>query len=304
MTGTVVRSTGSWYQVRLMSGEVIDCRLRGKFKQEDKKITNPIAVGDQVQIAISTDKDYLIEGIEDRSNYVIRVSPKKKGHYHLLAANIDQAVVIASLKRPRTSLGFIDRFLVTLETFRIPGIIIINKSDLYDQVEIDALEETLSLYRSIGYKIVLTSFQDKGTDDVKSFFKTKTTLITGHSGTGKSTLINLLSPEAHQSISKISDFAKKGVHTTTFAEMFAINSDSFVIDTPGIKELGLAEIAEDELSHYFPEMRAFLGACKFHNCRHVNEPGCAIQEAVEEGKISMSRYSSYLSMLENYDNRR
>ena len=222
----------------------------------------------------------------------------------MIAANVDQAVLIASQKRPRTSLGFIDRFLVTLEAFRIPGYLLINKSDLYSKEEQVALRGIMELYESIGYQTMMTSFIEGLPDRVGDWLQAKTTLLSGHSGSGKSTLINLLQPNAHQQIGEISDFADKGVHTTTFAEMFSLDADTHVIDTPGIKELGLAEITAEELSHYFPEMRNLMGQCKFNNCRHVDEPSCAVQEAVQSGHIALSRFESYLSMMQEDDNRR
>lgn len=304
MKGLVVKSTGSWYRVRLGDGQEIEARLRGRQKLEEKKITNPIAVGDRV-ILDSIGDEWMIAEIEERENYIIRQSPRKKHHDHLIAANVDQAVMIATLKMPKTSLGFIDRFLVTLEAFRIPGIIIFNKMDLLDDEEQDDTGYLCFLYeQKVGYKCLKTSFIEGVADEVKDLFKGKVTLLSGHSGAGKSTLINLLIPEAHQKISEISNFANKGVHTTTFAEMFFMDRKSAIIDTPGIKELGLAEIDPEELAHFFPEMRAHLGDCKFHNCLHVNEPGCVIKEALETGAVSMERYTSYLSMLEGDDNRR
>lgn len=305
MKGFVIKSTGSWYSVRLEDGSDINARLRGRQKQEEKKITNPIAVGDNV-IVEPFGSEWMIETILDRENYIIRQSPRKKHHDHLIAANVDQAVMIATLKMPKTSLGFIDRFLVTLEAFRIPGVIIFNKMDLLNEEEQDEANYLSFLYeKKVGYRCLRTSFTETGvTDEIMELFRGKKTLLSGHSGAGKSTLINQLVPDADQKISKISGFANKGVHTTTFAEMFFLDGDSAIIDTPGIKELGLAEIAPEELGHYFPEMRELLGDCKFHNCLHVNEPGCAVKAALEEGKISDERYISYLSMLEAEDNRR
>ncbi len=305
MRGLVTKSTGSWYRVLLDQGTEVDARIRGKFKLENKKITNPIAVGDYVGLEENAG-EYVIVEIEERENYIIRQSPRKKHHDHLIAANVDQAVLIATLKMPRTSLGFIDRFLVTLEAFRIPGIILFNKTDLLTEEEKDEVGYLCFLYeKHVGYKCLQTSFIENGlTEDLRSLFQGKKTLLSGHSGAGKSTLINLLFPDIDQKVSEVSSFANKGVHTTTFAEMFLIDEDSAVIDTPGIKELGLSEIDPEELAHYFPEMRDLLGQCKFHNCIHTNEPGCAVKAAVEEGIISEERYYSYMSMLESDDNRR
>ena len=303
MDGVIIKSTGSWYSVRLQDGKEVKARLPGRFKLESKKISNPIAVGDKVEL-LPEAENFIIEVITPRKNYIVRKSPKKKHFSHMIAANIDQAVLIASHKRPRTSLGFIDRFLVTLEAFRIPGYLLINKSDLYSKEEQTALRGIMELYESIGYQTMMTSFIEGVPHQVGDWLQAKTTLLSGHSGSGKSTLINLLQPNAHQQIGEISDFANKGVHTTTFAEMFSLDADTHVIDTPGIKELGLAEITAEELSHYFPEMRNLMGQCKFNNCRHVDEPSCAVQEAVQTGDIALSRFESYLSMMQEDDNRR
>ena len=303
MDGVIIKSTGSWYSVRLQDGKEVKARLPGRFKLESKKISNPIAVGDKVEL-LPEAENFIIEVITPRKNYIVRKSPKKKHFSHMIAANIDQAVLIASHKRPRTSLGFIDRFLVTLEAFRIPGYLLINKSDLYSKEEQTALRSIMELYESIGYQTMMTSFIEGVPHQVGDWLQAKTTLLSGHSGSGKSTLINLLQPNAHQQIGDISDFANKGVHTTTFAEMFSLDADTHVIDTPGIKELGLAEITAEELSHYFPEMRNLMGQCKFNNCRHVDEPSCAVQEAVQTGDIALSRFESYLSMMQEDDNRR
>ena len=303
MDGVIIKSTGSWYLVRLQDGKEVKARLPGRFKLENKKISNPIAVGDKVEL-LPEAENFIIEVITPRKNYIVRKSPKKKYFAHMIAANVDQAVLIASHKRPRTSLGFIDRFLVTLEAFRIPGYLLINKSDLYSKEEQAALRGIMELYESIGYQTMMTSFIEGVPHQVGDWLKAKTTLLSGHSGSGKSTLINLLQPNAHQQIGEISDFADKGVHTTTFAEIFSLDADTHVIDTPGIKELGLAEITAEELSHYFPEMRNLMSQCKFNNCHHVDEPSCAVQEAVQSGHIALSRFESYLSMMQEDDNRR
>ncbi|MEQ9467539.1 MAG: ribosome small subunit-dependent GTPase A [Ekhidna sp.] len=304
MRALITKSTGLWYEA-FAEGKKYIARLRGKFKLEDKKLTNPIAVGDWVEIEPNpqANNEWVITQIHVRENYVIRSSPRKKGHDHLIASNIDQGVLIVTLKKPRTSVGFIDRFLITLESFRIPGVILFNKKDLYSNKDLVRYEELKAIYEQIGYQVELTQF-DSGIDQgVSAIFKGKTSLLAGHSGSGKSTLINLLIPEANQEVSEVSDFANKGVHTTTFAELFFVDDSSAVIDTPGIKELGLSEIEDEELSHYFPEMRQFLGKCKFHNCLHENEPGCAVKAAVGEA-ISLMRYESYLSILRNEDNRK
>lgn len=307
LKGTVVKSMGLWYVVADSHGKEYNCRLKGKFKLQDKKITNPIAVGDEVAIAEDGGNEdaWIIEDILPRTNYIVRKSPKKKGFSHIIASNIDQAVLIATLATPKTSFGFIDRFLVTAEAFRIPASILFNKMDLLSNEEKDELDAKLSEYESIGYGVFASSVTaNKGLDTFISSLSGKTTLLSGHSGVGKSTLINHLIPHANQKISEISGFSNKGIHTTTFAERFSIDNHTHIIDTPGIKELGLAEIEKDELTHYFPELRDLFGSCRFHNCSHTHEPGCAIEEAYKDGRISGSRYESYLSMLMGDDNRR
>lgn len=304
MEALVTKSTGLWYEVRYNDVTYI-ARLRGKFKLQNLKLTNPIAVGDWVSIEPNqqVENEWVITAIHDRKNYVIRASPRKKRHDHLIASNIDQGVLIATLRSPRTSVGFIDRFSIALESFRIPMILIFNKSDLYKPKDMDYYEMLKTIYESIGYRVFLTSFKEDISDEVGEIFHNKVSLLAGHSGSGKSTLVNALIPEANQETNEISDFADKGVHTTTFAEMFWMDSGTQIIDTPGIKELGLSAIEEEELSHYFPELRKFLGACKFHNCLHVNEPGCAVKQAIGS-EISPLRYESYLSMLSGSDNRK
>ncbi|WP_425390617.1 ribosome small subunit-dependent GTPase A [Ekhidna sp.] len=304
MKALVTKSTGLWYEVQ--SGqERLVARLRGKFKLDDKKLTNPIAVGDFVEVEDNqqVEGEWVITKIYPRENYVLRESPRKKGHDHLIASNIDLGVLIVTLKKPRTSIGFIDRFLITLEAFRIPGVILFNKKDIYSAKDFDKYEELKKIYTEIGYQVFLCQFDKEVETEVQSLFQNRISLLSGHSGAGKSTLINQIIPNAKQEVSEISDFANKGVHTTTFAELFWLNDKSAIIDTPGIKELGLSEIEDEELSHYFPEMRQYLGECKFHNCLHENEPGCKIKEAVGES-ISVSRYESYLSILRTEDNRR
>lgn len=305
--GIVFRSTGSWYEVRDKNRIMYQCRLKGKFKIQNLKVTNPIAVGDVVGFEIEDEETLTgtINEIELRKNYIIRQSVHKTAHGHLIATNMDQAILIVTLTFPKTSLGFIDRFLVSSEAFRIPTILVFNKIDLADEDDREMHEALMYLYESLGYQCLLTStITGEGMDKLKEILDKKYSLFSGHSGVGKSSLLNNLVPELDLATSEISTFANKGVHTTTFAEMFEIWEDTYLIDTPGIKELGLIDLENEHISHYFPEMRKKLGDCKFHNCQHINEPKCAVKEAVGNGEISESRYASYLSMMEGNDNRR
>ncbi|GAB3163850.1 ribosome small subunit-dependent GTPase A [Telluribacter humicola] len=303
-----MRSTGSWYDVRdKEDGHVWKCRLKGKFKIRDLKVTNPIAVGDRVQYDIEDEVENtgIILDILPRDNYIIRQSVHKTAHSHLLAANVDQAVLIATLVFPRTSLGFIDRFLVTAESFRIPAVLIFNKQDLLNDEAKEFQQELMDLYESLGYRCLTTTAIDReGLDEFAQLLDGKISLLSGHSGVGKSSLVNAIAPDLDLRTQNVSTFANKGVHTTTFAEMFELGPDTYLIDSPGIKELGLADMQPSEISHYLPEMRERLNECRFHNCLHVNEPGCAVKDAVENGEIAISRFESYLSMLGNQDNRK
>lgn len=302
-----MKSTGSWYSVLTEGKQIFQCRLRGKFKIKGLKVTNPIAVGDRVVIEIEDEVENtgIITDILLRENYIIRKSTRKTQHGHIIAANIDQAILVATLVFPRTSLGFIDRFLVSAESFRIPSVIIFNKTDLLDDEQKDYQQGLMELYEQIGYIcLAITAFEEEDVQRVRETIHESTSLFSGHSGVGKSTLLNKLDVDINQKTAQVSTFANKGVHTTTYAEMFMLGENTFVIDTPGIKELGLMDINEGELSHYFPEMRALLGECKFYNCTHTHEPGCAVRDAVDNGEIASSRYYNYLSMLENEDNRR
>lgn len=307
MEGKVIKSTGSWYHVLAEDGKEYNCRLRGKFKIKGLKVTNPVAVGDKVQLEIEDveEETGVITDIQPRENYIIRKSTRKKYHGHILATNIDRAVLVATLVLPRTSLGFIDRFLVSADSFRIPALIIFNKKDLLEEAQRAQQQELMEMYESIGYRCMeISAFDQQDVARVKEVLRGKTSLFSGHSGVGKSTLLNQLDPDIAQKTAEVSTFANKGVHTTTYAEMFETEPGTFIIDTPGIKELGLMDINEGEISHYFPEMRDLLGECKFHDCTHTHEPGCVVMDAVEEGQIAGSRYLSYLSMLENEDSHR
>ncbi len=303
----IMRSTGSWYEIITDQKEIFKGRLPGKFKLKNFKVTNPIAVGDYVDFTIenTAEQTVLIDKIHPRENYMIRKSVHKTGHGHMIAANIDQSILVVTLVLPRTSMGFIDRFLVSCEAFRIPAVLVFNKIDLYDEALYAYQQDLISIYESLGYKCILTSVQTgQGIEDFKNILKNKKSLISGHSGVGKSSLVNLIAPDLELKTGDISDFSLKGKHTTTFAEMFELEPDTYIIDTPGIKELGIFDMEEEEISHYFPEMRDLLGHCRFHNCKHFNEPGCTIIQQVEKGKIALSRYESYLSMLINEDSRR
>lgn len=308
MTGLVLRSTGSWYEVQDLELLTIwKCRLKGKFKHLDLKVTNPVAVGDVVDVEIENEQQRtaIISAIHTRENYIARRSVHKTGHAHILAANLDQAALVVTLTFPKTSLGFIDRFLVTTESFRIPTLLVFNKQDILAPEWLDLQEDIVSLYRGIGYDCLLTdALSGAGLDTLKAKLLGKKTLLSGHSGVGKSTLMNQLYPGLNLKTQQVSTYANKGVHTTTFAEMHACGEDTYIIDSPGIKELGLSGIAPEEISHFFPEMRSLLNTCRFHNCLHVEEPGCSVKQAVAEDRIGISRYESYLSMLSNQDNRR
>ncbi|TPE40587.1 ribosome small subunit-dependent GTPase A [Pontibacter mangrovi] len=307
MKGVVVKSTGSWYLVRDEDGKLHRARLRGKFKIKGLKVSNPLAVGDRVEFEVETtgEDTAVIYKIEDRENYIIRQSTHKSAHSHIIAANLDLALLIVTLVSPRTSFGFIDRFLVTAEAYDIPAMLIFNKTDLYDEDVKEYQRQISYMYEKIGYlSLAVSALNNEGIDEIKALLHGKTTLLSGHSGVGKSSLINLIVPDLELKTSEISGFSDKGVHTTTFAEMFEIDPETFVIDTPGIKELGIVDIPPAELSHFFPEMRERLNQCRFNNCTHFNEPGCAIIEAVRQNEISLSRYESYLSMLHGQDNRK
>lgn len=307
MKGLVMRSTGSWYEVLDENKHTWKCRLRGKFKIKGLKTSNPIAVGDRVLFDMEdkVENTGIIHDITQRENYIIRKSVHKTAQGHILAANLDQAVVIMTLNYPRTSLGFLDRFLVSAESFRIPTIIVFNKVDLLSEEEKEYLVDLATMYDEIGYPSIFTSATANiGIQEFEDILKNKISLISGHSGVGKSTLVNQISPELDLKTKEISTFANKGVHTTTFSTMFEISENSYIIDTPGIKELGLIDIEKAELSHFFPEMRELLNKCKYHNCKHINEPQCAVIQAVKDGNIQASRYSSYLSMMDDDDNRR
>lgn len=302
MKGLVTKSTGSWYQVLGDDGNNYNCRIKGKFRTKDIKTTNPVAVGDRVDIELEPEQDTaVIIRLQERRNYIIRKSVNLSKQAQILAANLDQAFLVVTLASPPTSLGFIDRFLVTAEAYDIPAGLIFNKLDLFSDAGLGILKDYQAIYENIGYPCFeVSALESTNIDHIKSLFKDKTTLLSGHSGVGKSTLINAVYPEAKLRTGDISDWSDKGKHTTTFAEMIILPFGGQLIDTPGIRELGIIDIGQQELSHFFPEMRAMMNTCRFNNCRHVNEPGCRIVAAVEEGEIEPSRYDSYLSIY--YDN--
>ncbi|MCW5910054.1 MAG: ribosome small subunit-dependent GTPase A [Cyclobacteriaceae bacterium] len=305
MTGRVLKSTGSWYEVAGEDTLQYACRVRGKLRLEGFKESNPIAVGDRVAFE-AIGKEGIITEILPRDNHMLRQSVKRTGHASVLAANIDQVLILATLRQPRTSLGFIDRVLVSAESFRIPQLIVFNKKDLLNEDELRELNQLSIAYQETGTAVLLISAaHDPDLTPIKDRLQNKVTLIAGHSGVGKSTLLNRLFPQLELATGAISGYSEKGTHTTTFAEMFRLNETTFIIDTPGIKEWGLMDMDKQEISDYFPEMRELRLDCKFGSrCLHLNEPKCAILHAVETGSIAASRYQSYVSMVTGEDNRK
>jgi ribosome biogenesis GTPase len=284
--------------VRTGDGSIVECRLKGKIRLDGRKSTNPIAVGDLVDIETDKEGDTAITKIHERRNYIIRKSINLSKQVQIIASNLDQAVLIATLVAPRTSMGFIDRFLVTAEAYDIPAKIVFNKKDILGEELLPLQQEVIDMYRSVGYDCYLVSAFDKNDiEQLKDLLKDKTTLVTGHSGVGKSSLINGIEPSLDIKTGDISEAHLKGMHTTTFAELHALSFGGNIIDTPGIKELGLVEMKKEEIGHYFPEIRDLMNDCRFNNCIHVNEPGCAVIKAMEEGRIYAERYHSYLSIL-------
>ncbi len=302
-----MKSTGSWYLVRTDNGTLYRCRLRGKIKLKDLKVSNPVAVGDVVEFDLEEagEDTGTIHRIADRENYIIRKSTHKTAHSHIIAANIDRALLVVTLVSPRTSFGFIDRFLITAEAYDIPVTIIYNKSDLYDAETAQYQQQILKMYAQISYPgIICSTVSGQGILEIQELLAGHKILFSGHSGVGKSTLINQLAPGLELKTTEISDYSDKGKHTTTYAEMFELAPDTFIIDTPGIKELGLVDIAKEELGYYFPEIRERLNQCKYYNCLHVNEPDCAVLQDLKAGKLSLTRYESYRGIMAETDNRR
>lgn len=305
MQGLVIKSTGSWYQVHAEDGEIYDCRIKGKFRIKGIQTTNPLAVGDQVDFELEPNSgNGVIDKLHERKNYIIRKSINLSKQAQIIAANMDQAFLVVTLASPRTSMGFIDRFLATAEAYGIPAVLIFNKLDLFNDAGLEILQDYKAIYENIGYPCyTVSALEGTNIHIIEDLLKDKTTLFSGHSGVGKSSLINALMPDLDIKTGEVSEASDKGQHTTTFAEMHELPFGGYLIDTPGIRELGIFDIRPEELGHYFVEMRALLNQCKFHNCRHVNEPGCAVIKAVEEGEIELSRYESYLSIYHGNETR-
>ena len=302
MKALVYKSTGSWYTVKDESGKTYNDRIKGIFKMDDITSTNPVSVGDIVEMDMENEVENtaIITGIDKRRNYINRQSPRGKHQHHIIAANLDQSMLVATLKEPRTSQGFIDRFLVASEMYHVPALIVFNKADIYKKKELDKFERWKDIYEEAGYTVCLVSAADQtGMDELKKLLENKTTLVSGHSGVGKSSLLNVVLPQLQLRTQDVSGWSGKGMHTTTFAEMYDLPFGGRLIDTPGMREFGLVDISKQELSHYFPEMRGRLQGCQFNNCMHINEPGCAIKQAVIDGEISEDRYISYCTILDS-----
>lgn len=299
--GVVIKSTGSWYEVRNDSGEVVLCRLRGKIRLDGIRTTNPISVGDKVLYEKENNKDTcVINKILPRHNVIVRKSVNLSKASHIIASNIDQAILVATIAQPRTSTGFIDRFLVTAEAYHIPTTIVFNKCDLYDEEQMSQAEELISTFEDIGYKSFMISAKTGyRCDELKEIMKDKVSLFSGHSGVGKSALVNRLDPNLNVRVGEISDVHEKGKHTTTFSQMFPLTFGGYIIDSPGIKEFGLYDMEKETLAQRFPEMRNLMHECKFSNCTHLHEPHCAIKDAVENNVIADWRYNDYCSMMED-----
>ena len=300
MHGLVIKNTGSWYVVKTDDGQLVDCKI--KFRLKGIRSTNPIAVGDHVHIVMNHEGTAFIHEIEDRKNYIIRRASNLSKQSHILAANLDQCMLIVTINYPETSTIFIDRFLATAEAYRIPVSIIFNKTDRYDEDETRYLDGLINLYTYIGYPCYkVSALNQTGIEAIRADLANKVTLLSGNSGVGKSTLINAILPDLEVKTGEISDYHNKGMHTTTFSEMFPLPQGGWIIDTPGIKGFGTFDMEEEEVGHYFKEIFEHSANCKYGNCTHRHEPGCAVRQAVEEHLISESRYSSYLNMLEDKD---
>ncbi len=304
MKALVYKSTGSWYILKDESGKFWNGRTKGAMKLDDITSTNPVAVGDwaEMEIEDETAGTAIISDIHDRRNYINRQSPRHKFQHHIVASNLDQSMLVATLKEPKTSQGFIDRFLVASEMYHVPAVIVFNKSDLYKNKELEKFAQWKEMYEAVGYKVLLMSAEKKeGVEEVIEVLRHKTTLVSGHSGVGKSSLLNVIFPDINLKTQDVSGWSGKGQHTTTFAEMYDLPGGGKIIDTPGMREFGLVDIEKQEVSHYFPEMRNRLNGCQFNNCLHYNEPGCAIKEAVNNQEIHEDRYISYLGIMESIE---
>ncbi|MBP6431514.1 MAG: ribosome small subunit-dependent GTPase A [Ferruginibacter sp.] len=312
MKATVYKSTGSWYVVKNDDGQQFNARILGKFKIDGLTSTNPIAVGDKVEIEMENELEssVTITQIHQRENYITRVSPANKHQHHIIASNLSQSLLFATLKDPKTSQGFIDRFLISSESFHIPTIIVFNKADLYKKKEEERFEELKNMYEKIGYTVKKISVEkDEGVSELIELLQNKTTLISGHSGVGKSSFLNKIFPLKNLKTKDVSGWSGKGMHTTTFAEMYDLPLDVVqgggkIIDTPGIRELGLVDIPKQELSHYFPEMKALINDCQFNNCMHTEEPNCAVKNAVNTNQVHPERYISYRNILDSIDDKK
>ncbi len=301
MKGLVYKSTGSWYKVRSSSGNFIVCRLKGKLRIKGLQVTNPISVGDIVEVEMEKGKETgLISKIDSRKNYLIRKSVNLSKQYHIIASNIDQAVLLATVTQPTTLSEFIDRFLVSVTAYNIPAVILVNKIDVYEDEHLNQLADWNFIYENAGYTILPISVEKEiNLDKVKTLFQGKTTVLSGNSGVGKSSLLKKLLPNEDIAIKEISEMHQQGVHTTTFAEMYDLPNGGHLIDTPGIRGIGVVDIEPEELGNYFPEFLKLKPICKFNNCVHINEPSCAVKKALDEGEIALSRYNSYLSIFNN-----
>jgi len=295
MKGIVVKSTGSWYKVRIAHGEIVDARVRGKLRTTGIRSTNPVAVGDMVLLSQRSEGDWSIDDLEERKNYIIRKATKLSKQTHIVAANIDLAIALVTLKNPKLKFGFLDRMLITTEAYNIPTLIVFNKIDLLNDVERDYLNELSKAYQNFGYTMLQISVNEyMGIEELKTTIHNKTCAISGHSGVGKSSLLNALTGIEVARVTDVSDFNEKGQHTTTFAELYEVNPSTFLIDTPGLKSFGLIDMQKEELKDYFPEMVERSSNCKFHNCLHINEPGCAVKPAYENSELPWFRYENYL----------
>lgn len=302
MKGLVIKNTGSWYTVKTDDGQLIESKIKGNFRLKGIRSTNPVAVGDHVEIITNQEGTAFISAIEDRRNYIIRKSPNLSKQSHILAANVDQALLVVTVNYPQTSTTFIDRFLASAEAYSVPVILVFNKHDLLSEEELHYEKMMCTLYETVGYKCVEISAETgEGVEQLFPILKNKITLLSGNSGVGKSTLINRLIPHASQRTAEISDAHNTGMHTTTFSEMIELPEGGYLIDTPGIKGFGTFDIEKEELTSYFKEIFHFSKDCRFSNCTHTHEPGCAVIKAVEDHFIAASRYQSYLSMLEDKD---